>query len=189
MHSSHLISIIKCHHHLLQVTISLQRHFLISVVVRFGWNSVEDGFDLFFFSSSFVPVIPSQCNCNRYSNWIGRSINSSPIRNWATRMLLPLPMYSWFTMPIFQYPQFFSFPLINTMSSTLILNVLSLCYRLYFSLRATRYLCFHLFDKAYLHRLIYLCRFFIVSLSLSWGAASGKFTSRPRIRLFEVRIE
>ena len=40
-------------------------------------------------------------------------------------------------------------------------------------LRANRYSCLHLFHKPSLHRLIYLCRFFIVSLSFSWGAAKN----------------
>ena len=91
-------------------------------------------------------------------------------------------------MPICQCSRFFSFPLIITTSPTLILKVLSLCFTFCFLLRATRYSCFRRFHKASLHRLIYLCRFFLVSLCFSWGAASGKFTSRPRIKLFGIKI-
>ena len=40
-------------------------------------------------------------------------------------------------------------------------------------LRANRYSCLYLSHKPSLHRLIYLCRFFIVSLSFSWGAAKN----------------
>ena len=63
-------------------------------------------------------------------------------------MMLFLPLYRWSTMPIFQCPRFFSSPLISTTSPTLILKDLSLFFRLCFSLRATRYSCFHLFHKA-----------------------------------------
>ena len=41
--------------------------------------------------------------------------------------------------------------------------------------------------KLFLQCLIY-CPFFIPSLLLSWGAASGKIASRPRVKLFGVRI-
>ena len=50
------------------MAMSFNRHFTILAAVRFGRNSVADGFNSFFFSSSFVVVIPSQCNSNAQSS-------------------------------------------------------------------------------------------------------------------------
>ena len=154
----HLLYAIPSFHKHYQLSLSfsslavfLYRHFAISAV-SFGQNSLENGFSLFFYSSPFVVVIPSQRSSNGKSSWIGQSINFFPIRNWATRMMLPLPISGWFTMSIFKRPRIFTSPLITTAWPTLILNALSFCFRLRFSLRAFRCACFHLFHKAFLHR-------------------------------------
>ena len=46
------------------MAVSSNRHFVIAAAVRFGRNSVADGFNSFFFSFPFVVVIPSQYNPN-----------------------------------------------------------------------------------------------------------------------------
>ena len=46
------------------MAMSCNRHFAISAAVRFERNYVADGFNWFFFPSSFVVVIPSQFNSN-----------------------------------------------------------------------------------------------------------------------------
>ena len=46
------------------IAMSFNCDFGISAAVRFGRNSVADGFNSFFFSSLFVGLIPSQCNSN-----------------------------------------------------------------------------------------------------------------------------
>ena len=124
-------------------------------------------------------TVPFQC-----SSWFGRSVNFFSICNWATRMMLSLPIYRWF-MSIFQCPRLFTSPLIITTSPTLILNVLSLS----FSLRDTRYSYFHIFHKASLHRLIYLCRFFIVLLSLSWVLHKGNLHHAQRSNYLESKSD
>ena len=174
---------------------SFMHHFVVSAIVRFGRSTVGNGLGSFFFFFSFVAAMPLQCSSNECSSWFGCSIRFFPIRNWATRTMLP--MSGWLSVLIFQCPRFISSPLIITMSiTTSVTNYY--CYvdfewfffvfQVGFSLRATRCSCFHLLHKAYLHRLIFLHRFFIVSRSLSWGAGSGKFTSSPTIKLFGFRI-
>ena len=139
------------------LAVSFYRHFAIAAV-SFGQSSVENGFSLFFYSSPFVVVISSRCISNGKSSWIAQSIYVFPIRNWSTRMMLSLPICGWFTMSIFQCPRIFASPLITTAWPTLILNVLPLCFRMRFFLRAFRCAFFHLFHKAFLHRFHYIIR-------------------------------
>ena len=131
MHSPHLISIIKRHHHL------PQRQCPSSTTLRFQQQFVLDDtpfqIDLIHFSSH--PRLLLQYLYGRIPMGIAVDVVSSKFLDCS----LPFNHY---------YVTYAD------------LNTPFLCFRLCFSLRATRYSCFHLFHKASLQRLIYYCHFY-----------------------------
>ena len=132
-----------------------------------------------FFPSSFAAVIPTECSYSGYSSWIDLSI--------ITSFQYVIEQLEWcclfqYTMPTFQCPWFFSFPLIITIIIFVGFERFIFVFQVVFFSEVH-----YLFHKVSLHRLIYLCHFFIFSLSLSWGTAE-KFTSRPRIIWSQNRI-